>query len=292
MKVTKFQYPLENRLLPKLHAIFDRCTNKRRKRDAVLLFEGPEGEGKTTFSIAVAYYAAEKMKRNFSAENVFFDLYELIKFGQKTEDQIIIWDEPGLNALSSDSRSSIVGDLTRFLMMARKKRHLILINIAHFNKFNDYVIVDRPVGMLKIYTDRKKDIPRFIYIPKKNLRNLWDDWRKNRRKNYFKYASKNCRGTFADILNEDYKNNVLEDFDIDLYEKNKDDAIGQIGSKNKSKTESKLLKMQYLVSQLPKEWSFLKRSHLASFFGVDPGSVTRWSEIPEKYPKLLEIPEK
>jgi hypothetical protein len=263
---------------------------KGKKKDAFFLIEGIEGEGKTTLSIALAYYASEKINRPFSEKHVFFDLYKMIEFGKETESQIIIWDEPALAALATDSRSALVADLTRFLIMARKKRHLIIVNVAHFNKFNDYIIADRPVGMIKVYTRKRTEEPRFIYIPntdRKNLRKLWDDWRKNRKKNYFKYASKQCRGTWPDILNPDYKYNVLSEFDLDSYERNKDDAIGQIGSKKKTKTEMKLLKLQYNVSQFPKHFKKITNVAIAELCGVSQSTLTAWREIKDKYPNFL-----
>lgn len=96
MKVEPFGYPLDNRLIPKIDLMLARCTQSHPKKDAVLLFEGPEGEGKTTYSVAVGYYAAWKTGRKFNHNNVFFDLRKMISFLQNTDEQIAIWDEPAL----------------------------------------------------------------------------------------------------------------------------------------------------------------------------------------------------
>ena len=58
MIVTRFHYPLEKNLITKLDLMIKRCTGKGSKKDNVLLCEGAEGEGKTTLSIAVAYYVS------------------------------------------------------------------------------------------------------------------------------------------------------------------------------------------------------------------------------------------
>ena len=138
--VPPFNYPLEDRLIQKIDLMIKRCTTNNPKRDAVLLCEGAEGEGKTTYSVAIGYYVSWKTGREFNHLNVFFDLRKMINDLKSTEDQIAIWDEPALQSLSKDALSTIVKDLERLLMMVRKKRHFVIINVAYFNKFSEYIV--------------------------------------------------------------------------------------------------------------------------------------------------------
>ena len=46
MRVFPFDYPLDDALLSKIDLMIARCEQKNPKKDAVLLFEGMEGEGK------------------------------------------------------------------------------------------------------------------------------------------------------------------------------------------------------------------------------------------------------
>jgi len=229
MRVEPFGFPLENNLTRKIDIMLERCTQKNPKRDAVLLIEGPEGEGKTTLSIALGYYAKQKTGRNFNHKNLFFDLGKMIDFLKTTEDQIVIWDEPALHAMAKDALTNMVKDMERLLTMARKKRHFIMINISYFHMFNQYIVWQRPLGMIHVYSRREVEPGRFVYIKKRNLELLWHDWRSKRKRNYKKYCSKSIRGTFPDVLNPEYKKNVLADFDVDSYEKEKDKAIASIG---------------------------------------------------------------
>ena len=276
MKVTKFGYSIETNLIPKLDLMIARCVQKNPKRDSTLLIEGAEGEGKTTFSIAIAYYVKEKTGRSFGAKNVFFDLEKMIKFLKDSEDQIAIWDEPAFQALSGDSRSMIVKDLTRLLMTARKKRHFIIINMTYFNKFNEYIVAQRPLGMIHVYSRNQLVSGRFIYIKKKNLEYLWNEWIKRRRRNYIKFASKRIRGSFPDVLNPHYKHNVLSEFDVELYEKEKDHAISLIGDKksekNKYKTALRIMK-KVIGSLRP---PIMTKKELAERLGIPPRTFERW----------------
>jgi hypothetical protein len=273
MIVTKFKYPLEANLVTKLDLMIDRCSSKGSKKDLVLLFEGAEGEGKTTFSIAVAYYFSEKTGRKFDVSRVFFDVDKMIEFAQSTKKQIIIWDEPALQALSTDWASSAVKNLTRLLMMARKKQHMILINMTKFYKFNEYVVVDRPMALIHVYSRKNIQSGRFMYIRKKYLEPLWRDYRFKKFRAYKKYSSKAIRGSFPDVLNPKYKHNVLSEFDNDMYEKNKDAAIAMIGKEVK-----KDKKIEWRVERLIKfreKFPDMTQKEYADILGVSLATIKR-----------------
>ena len=274
MKVEPFGYPLDDRLLTKIDLMIQRCVQVNPKRDAVLLFEGPEGEGKTTFSIAVAYYIKMKTGRDFSQQNVFFDVRKMIQFLQNTEGQIAIWDEPALQAMSKDSLTTLVKDLERLLLMSRKKRHFVMINIAYFNKFSEYIVWQRPLGMIHLYSRDEITPGRYVYIRKKSLEPLWYDWRSKRKRNYKKYCSKSIRGTFPDVLNPKYKHNVLSAFDDAAYESEKDKAIQMIGqSKEKmSRDRKELIKLRLKLANNP------ERKKIAELIGVSTNVLYQWSK--------------
>ncbi len=273
MIVTRFKYPLEANLVKKLDLMIERCGNQGSKKDTVLLCEGAEGEGKTTLSIAIAYYVAEQTGREFNVARVFFDVDKMIEFAQSTEKQIIIWDEPALQALSTDWASSAVKNLTRLLMMARKKQHFILINMTKFYKFNEYVVVDRPMALIHVYSRKNIQSGRFMYIRKKCLEPLWRDYRFRKVRSYKKYSSKAIRGTFPDILNPKYKNNVLSEFDNDTYEKEKDAAIMEIG-----KVEKKDKKVEWRIDRLIKfkqKFPKMTMKEYGEILGVSEATISR-----------------
>jgi len=274
MRVTRFQYPLEANLLEKIDLMIKRCSNTKSRQDAVLICEGSEGEGKSTMSIAVAYYVSEKTGRYFNAENVFFDLEKLIKFAQSTEEQIIIWDEPALQALSTDWANSVVKNLTRLLMTARKKRHFMIINATKFYKFNEYIMVDRALGMIHVYSRQGTQPGRFMYIRKKWLEALWRDYRFSKKRNYGKYASKHIKGSFPNILSNEYKYNVLSEFNIKLYESNKDYGIMMIGNES-NKKDKKDLEIEKLKNALATFEGIVSKKK-AEIAGVHAGTIKRW----------------
>ena len=284
MIITKFGYPLEPRLLQKIDLMAKRCTQKNPKRDAVLLIEGEEGQGKTTLSVAIGYYLAEKTGRVFNHTRVFADLEKMIEFIKNTKEEIVIWDEPALQGLSGDTHSKILKNLIRLLMMARKKRHFIIINMAYFNKFNDFIVWQRPLGMVHVYSRNELEAGRFSYIKKKNLENLWQDWRRYKRRNYKKWATRYIRGSFPDVLNPEYKHNVLSDFNLNTYEKAKDEAIDKIGKTDKKIIGIEIRYWKYKIATFP-----LKTTAISKHLNCTDRVIQQWRNFPKKYPEIIEF---
>jgi hypothetical protein len=284
MRVFPFDYPLDDALLSKIDLMIARCEQKNPKKDAVLLFEGMEGEGKTTYSIAVGYYIKWRTGREFSDLNVFSDLRKMIDFLKSTDNQLAIWDEPALQALSKDSLTTIVKDLERLLMMARKKRHFIMINMSYFNKFSEYIVWQRPLGMIHVYSRNELEAGRYVYIKKKSLEYLWDEWRRTHRRNYRKWCSKSIRGTFPDVLNSEYKHNVLSEFNLDRYERNKDKAIMSIGMMGKKQQKNEVDEFKYKLSQAS------NKTLIAKTLGVSTRTIQRWAKKQTNDDENEEIP--
>lgn len=159
-------------------------------------------------------------------------------------------------------------------MMSRKKRHFVMINMAYFNKFSEYIVWQRPLGMIHLYSRDEITPGRYVYIKKKNLEYLWQDWRSKHRRNYKKYCSKSIRGTFPDVMNPKYKYNVLSDFDIHYYEAEKDKAIQMIGQvKEKvSKKEKELIELKFKLSKFP------EKKKVAELLGINPSTLSHWAE--------------
>ena len=228
MIVTDLKYHLETRLVNKLDIMAKRCTDKKSRKDAVLIVEGGEGEGKTNTSEAIAYYFHTKTKFPIY---MFFRLRTMLEFAQSHENCIIIWDEPALDSLSNDWYKETNKDLIRLLMTCRKKRHFFMFNFVKFYKFTEYIVVDRALGMVHMYSRRSMTPGRFVYIKNKFLEALYNDYRKKKVRSYNKLKS--FGGSFPIVeqyigqmgINiEGRPNCSLED-----YENLKDKAIQSIG---------------------------------------------------------------
>lgn len=277
--VTPLQFGIDRRLLSKLDLIIQRIEGKG-KKDALLLIEGNEGEGKTNCSIGLSYYISCETKRLFDNSNIYFDVKPLIDLCKEKAGLIALWDEPALQGLKSQWWNDGQIQLTQLLMMARKKRHFFIFNITDFTKFNDYII-KRAVGMLRVYQNQRDGRYYYLYYKKKDLLALYDDWKTKKKRLYNKHKS--FRGklfgyVLPKIINED------------AYEKAKDDAIMQIGAKKQTEKDinfKQITTLKYKLINVATQLN-MPLNKLSQLIDVPPRTLSDWYKLPEKYPFVLE----
>jgi hypothetical protein len=285
--VTSLKYHLDEFLLDKIDLMIERCTQKNPKRDALLIVHGGEGEGKTNTSALIAKYISEKTNRPLTNANLFFHADKLVDFAKNTFEQIIIWDEPALEGLKSEWRNKAQINLTKLLMTARKRRHFFIFNIAKFYKFNEYLIIDRPLGMIHMYSRDNVTPGRFAYIPKMYLERIYNDYRTMKFANYRKYTIFTGGFPHKNKAGLELFKNI---FDEEQYEKDKDEAIMSIGAEKVSedKKEAKALKAKIGRIKYP----INNRVELAKHIGVDQKTIFRWGKLEEIDLKEDDVPSK
>lgn len=268
IEVTDKKIPLDEALYNKIKLMILRCTQPKPKLDNVVTVEGGEGTGKTTMASLIGYIVHDETGRPFSEANVFADIQEGVDFAQNTEEQIIIFDEPALEALSSEWWKEAQRNMVKLLMLARKKRHFIIFNITKFYKFSEYIVVDRAVGMIHIYNDPVTNQPRWTYIPKKYLELLANDYRTKKQRNYKKYTI--LHGTFPDVLDPSKPYNILDHFNTEIYDKRKDKAIQSIGKKAESDAHALKLKIGSLT------YPVRSMSDMANKLKISKSTIHAW----------------
>lgn len=277
--VTDLKYHLETKLVEKLDLMIARCIDKQKRKDAVLIIEGSEGEGKTNTSEAIAYYVKDKTKRDI---HMFFRLKQMFDFAKSTEGKIIIWDEPSLDSLSTDWYSSASKDLIRLLMTCRKKRHFLIFNFVKFYKFSEYIVVDRSLALIHMYSRNETQSGRFIYIKKKCLEMLYADYKQKKKRNYKKYMS--FGGSFPIVEKHlDKMGLIIEgvpNCTLQMYEELKDKAINSMGDKTKENPE--LLKYKELKVKLSKlKFPILTKEQFSLGIGINPKTIYKWGKALE-----------
>jgi len=207
-------YYLESPLIQKLDLMINRMSGKN-KDDNLILIDGDEGQGKTNLESAIAGYVHVKTKRNLTLANMFFDLDELINFAINTKEQIILWDEGALGGLAIEWWKKNQIKFIKMLMVARKKKHFMIICIPKFFKLNEYLVVDRSIALLRVYSKNNLQKGRYMYFNKFAKEALYNDWKKSKRRSYLKYMT--FGGSFPEAL--------PKVFDEVEYNKKKDKAI-------------------------------------------------------------------
>ena len=269
-------YKIEGRFLKKLIGIAKKVNRSKPKQDALFINEGKEGWGKTNSSIFEAALLQELTHRPIF---LGFHLQSVRDWASNHEDWIIIWDEPGLDSLSSDQVNNLNKDMQRFFMMGRKKGHIYLLNWTRFWKFNEYLATDRGDGMIHM---SNKKIGHFVYIPRKNFEKLWKDKRTKNQRNYTQYKR---YGAYIPEIMEAH----FDALDITIegkphctykdYEEFKDKSINDIGQERKSKTlkntEAKLKELRYKISQI----DAIPLENLAGLLGINSRRLREWRNI-------------
>lgn len=230
--VTDLKYALENKTIEKLDLMIRRCTHPKVRRDSLLIVEGSEGEGKTNASEAIGYYVKSKTNRDI---HMFFKLESMMNFAKSTENKIIIWDEPAIDSLSADWFNDLNKNLLRLLMTCRKKRHFLIFNFVKFYKFSEYINVDRALALIHMYSKNEVTPGRYIYIKKKKLENLFNDYKRKKERNYKKYMNHGGDMPLVEDMIGKMGINIegIPNCDLKMYEEQKDKAILSIGETNK-----------------------------------------------------------
>jgi len=293
MIVTDLKYHLENRLVSKLDIMVHRITNKTSRKDAVFICEGAEGEGKTNSSEAIAYYIKYKTGRDI---HMFFKLNTMIEFAKSTENKIIIWDEPSLDSLSVDWAKEINKNLLRLLMTCRKKRHFFILNFTKFYKFSEYVVVDRAIGMIHMYS-RNNTLPgRFMYIKKGSLEFLYNSFRFKKKRDYKGAMAFGGSMPIVEKYMDKMGINIegVPNCNLEQYEELKDKAIASIGQKKRDRSKHyqnlQIFKKRIGYLKCP----IMNHQELAEQLGVSRRSFYLWQKITlniEKKPEIYPIPD-
>ena len=283
MKVTDLQYYLDNAIIKMLDLSIARLTKVTPKKDILFIIEGAEGEGKTNTACAMAYYIKHFTKRPVT---LFFQLENMIKFAQETEEQIIIWDEPALDALSTDWYRKSNKNLIRLLMMCRKKRHMFIFNFTKFHKFSEYVVVDRALGLIHMYSRNEQRPGRFIYIKKRNLEKLYLAYRSSKRRLYGRFSS--YFGSFPEVLEKKFDQMEINVESVKKatyveYNKEKDKSILQIGQIDKEKPDENKIRLVALKGKLGKvRFPCRTQKDFAEKIDISPRTLQNWSKNMER----------
>lgn len=261
--VTDKKYYLD----PLLKIDLDKCIERQKKKwDTLLIIDGDEGAGKTTFSWGIAYYWAYATGKKFTIDNIFFDPDELYKFATDTKQQVIVWDEAVLGALSNEWQSQSQKKLIKILMTCRSKNHFLIFLIPKFYKLAEYIAIDRAYFLINVYSPDGLRRGYYCLYNQKKKEMLYNTYKSNKKKMYHWY---NYKGTFP----KGYANII----DEDAYNKKKDTAVSAIMDTNRpdDKYKKEIQKLKYKIYLLAMESNFTLQE-AGNITGFQKKTINMW----------------
>ena len=227
--------------------------------DNIMVIDGDEGQGKTEMAMGTCYYISQQTGRKYSIDNIFFDLDKLVKFASSTKGQIIHFDEAVLGLLVTKWQDKLQQKFLTLAMVARKKKHFIILCIPKFHRLPQYLIEERAIALVHVYSRNNLEKGRFCYYTKKNKNGLYLDWRRSKVKKYKEYRS--FWGTFPIASTKIFTEEQNKEYDD-----KKDAAILAIGEDDKPKDKEQKIKW---MKQRDTLISFIKDEMNLSFSDMD-----------------------
>lgn len=274
MLVTDKKYNLEKEYVHKLDLMIKRINGVD---DVVLPIDGDEGTGKTELAVGTCYYIAYMTGRKYTINNIFFDLNEVIKFAQNTNEQIIHFDEAVLGLLIGHHWEKAQQQFIQLVMVARKKKHFVVLCIPKFHRLPPYLIEERALGLVHVYSRRNLEKGRFCYFKKESKDRLYDCWKRKKIKAYKDFYD--LKGTFGEASKK-----VFTKDEWDEYERKKDEGILSIGKKKEKKEDKWLEQRNRLIAciRLHNKLTAEKTKELFNSYGIEM-SRTTIKEITQEY---------
>lgn len=269
MIVTDKEYSLSKLLVRRLDLAIERCL--KHNLDSLFIVDGDEGTGKTTLSINAAYYVGWKSGMPFGSSHVFFDVDKMIAKASKSKNSIFIWDEAALSGLSSEWYNKSQLKLIKFLIVSRKLGNFYFFNVPRIFSLKEYLSYDRSIGLMHTYSRDRLHKGTFTYHSKSAKDALYSEWKRTKKKNYFKFT------TFSSRFSNAAETKQL--INMEDYNKEKDKIIAELGVLEKPKEnlrEKKLDEFKWKLAQLKGE----PRKEVARALGISVRSIQRWGEEP------------
>ena len=261
MKVTDLDYSITNPKINNLDWLCDRVSGKKAFQN-VIITDGKEGYGKSTLTAGDAYYVAYTLKRKL---RLFFKVEALSNYALSTKDEVLIWDDAALSALTLEAYNKEIIKLIKVLLLARKKRHTYFINIQEIYRLKE-PIVSRAIGLNHVYSPDGLSLGYYTYYNEAQMGYLHNQWITRKKKQYKMFYSFKAR----------FPNCLYKIFDEVEYEKLKDKAIQSIKTNDTPKKETKLERWVILVAKKAVEEKKIKE--LGELWGLAPRTIYDWSE--------------
>lgn len=165
--------------------------------DAVILVDGMEGSGKSTFAAQGATIISTALNVPFTIDHIVADAQSAMEKLEKMPDNsVLMIDEGSLVFSSKDTMKKEQRQLINVMQIIRQKNMTLFIVLPQFFELTKYIAVHRSLFLCHIYADgAKKQRGRFAYFSTKGKNKLFILGKKNF--NSYDKPKANFRGRFT-----------------------------------------------------------------------------------------------
>ena len=241
--------------------IVDNILIKRFKHnyDNLIIINGGEGTGKSSFAIGLCALYAHKLGIDFSVDNITFSGKEMVGLAASKKKSIILYDEAIQGLMGAQWQNKTQQTIIQALMMARKNNNLFVLCVPAFERLNPYLVYDRAILLIDVYSKGYKRGFASIYN-KKKIRQYYD----------MKKAKKDKKPKpVFQVRFLDHSKTVI---DKPAYEKKKDEAIMLLNDSLDTQKEGAAEKHLYRLLLHEKYDSKL----LATILGIHASNAREW----------------
>ncbi len=142
-----------------LKKVHYRVAKSTKSKDAVLIYSGNEGTGKSTLATQHAYFLSKQLGRELSLDDFYFSpfqIYKAIQQENRPKNSIFIYDEGVTGLLGKTGMSKMGIKMHIMFSTCRSKKYPIFICIPRFWELPHWMAVDRSMAMYRTFEDESQ----------------------------------------------------------------------------------------------------------------------------------------
>lgn len=220
----------------------NRIKSAKRGVPTTFVVFGPQRSGKSTLAIQSAAYCAQKLGKEFTVDNIFFDVDSFLEKSVGVKNGVFVIDEAAFDLMGVDWHKQGAKKLLKYLLTGAKYGQMVFFLIPRLEKMTRNVIDDHHSKGMEIFLSRDGSKRSFTLYNNDLMRIKYKLLKDYNLHGAMKITKVRKDWTFKPDL----------DFiDVETYDKNKDAAIKKITSSEEESPENKkLIVVQNRLSDL------------------------------------------
>jgi len=220
----------------------NRIKSAKRGVPTTFVVFGPQRSGKSTLAIQSAAYCAQKLGKEFTVDNIFFDVDSFLEKSVGVKNGVFVIDEAAFDLMGVDWHKQGAKKLLKYLLTGAKYGQMVFFLIPRLEKMTRNVIDDHHSKGMEIFLSRDGSKRSFTLYNNDLMRIKYKLLKDYNLHGAMKITKVRKDWTFKPDL----------DFiDVEEYDRKKDEAIKKItNSEEESPENKKLIVVQNRLTDL------------------------------------------